>query len=270
MPLEAGTFVEDLVITNPPSSDQKSQGDDHLRLIKSCLRNTFKRATSAFYIPAVASKSANYTILSTDNNTSFVCDATAGAFTLNLPSLVSGDAGFVFNVLKADFSGNPVFLTPLSSSINGYTKIRRSMGGSMTRVMWTGSAWIGTRSGNGCLIGQIVDFMGSTLPPGFLWCDGSTFSSVTWNELAIQIGTTLPDYRGRVTIGRDNMGVGDANRVTVGVSGIDGNSLFAAGGTEALATVGFNAGAGAASVVVNSVYSNVQPSCVCNKIMCGE
>lgn len=41
MALEAGTYISDLVATNPTSSDAKSQGDDHLRLIKSTLLSTF-------------------------------------------------------------------------------------------------------------------------------------------------------------------------------------------------------------------------------------
>ena len=43
MGLESGVWVEDLVVTNPPSTDDKRQGDDHLRLIKTVLKNTFKR-----------------------------------------------------------------------------------------------------------------------------------------------------------------------------------------------------------------------------------
>lgn len=41
MGLETGEFIADLVDTNPTGSDPKSQGDDHLRLIKKVLQNTF-------------------------------------------------------------------------------------------------------------------------------------------------------------------------------------------------------------------------------------
>jgi hypothetical protein len=47
MPLEAATYINDLVVTNPPSSDSKSQGDDHLRLIKAALKATFPLAVGA-------------------------------------------------------------------------------------------------------------------------------------------------------------------------------------------------------------------------------
>lgn len=38
MALETGTLVSDLVATNPTGSDAKSQGDDHIRLIKTVLK----------------------------------------------------------------------------------------------------------------------------------------------------------------------------------------------------------------------------------------
>lgn len=41
MGLETGTYVNDLNTANPTSTDPKSQGDDHLRLIKAVLKNTF-------------------------------------------------------------------------------------------------------------------------------------------------------------------------------------------------------------------------------------
>jgi len=41
MGLESATYIDDLVITNPTSGDDPSAGDDHLRLIKSTIKNTF-------------------------------------------------------------------------------------------------------------------------------------------------------------------------------------------------------------------------------------
>jgi hypothetical protein len=45
MSLETGTYISDLVVTNPTASDPKSQGDDHLRLIKSTVKTTFPNIT---------------------------------------------------------------------------------------------------------------------------------------------------------------------------------------------------------------------------------
>lgn len=45
--LETGTYISDLVATNPTATDQRSQGDDHIRLIKSTLQATFPNITGA-------------------------------------------------------------------------------------------------------------------------------------------------------------------------------------------------------------------------------
>ena len=47
MGLETATYINQLIPTNPTNLDQKSQGDDHLRLIKSVLKTTFPNITGA-------------------------------------------------------------------------------------------------------------------------------------------------------------------------------------------------------------------------------
>ena len=47
MPLETGTYISDLVVTNPLNTDVAEQGDDHLRLIKSTIKATFPSLTGA-------------------------------------------------------------------------------------------------------------------------------------------------------------------------------------------------------------------------------
>lgn len=48
MALETGTYISDLVATNPVgATDPKGQGDDHLRLIKSTVKNTFPNVAGA-------------------------------------------------------------------------------------------------------------------------------------------------------------------------------------------------------------------------------
>jgi len=47
MALESGTYLDDLVATNPTASDNVSQGDNHLRLIKSVLKNSFPSVDAA-------------------------------------------------------------------------------------------------------------------------------------------------------------------------------------------------------------------------------
>lgn len=63
MGLETGNYVADLVITNPPGTDPKSQGDDHLRLIKTTLRNTFPGFTGTAILTGIDTGAANAYVL---------------------------------------------------------------------------------------------------------------------------------------------------------------------------------------------------------------
>ena len=91
--------------------------------------------------------------------------------------------------------------------------------------------------------GMVLPFAGATAPEGFLLCDGSAVSRTTYADMFAAIGTAygagngsttfnLPDMRGRVAAGRDNMGGVAASRLTGGGSGIAGATLGAVGGAE--------------------------------------
>ena len=47
MGLETGTYIDDLDASNPTASDNVSQGDDHIRLLKSTILATFPNITGA-------------------------------------------------------------------------------------------------------------------------------------------------------------------------------------------------------------------------------
>ena len=47
MALESATYINNLIDTNPSGADSISQGDDHIRLIKKVLKNTFPNVASA-------------------------------------------------------------------------------------------------------------------------------------------------------------------------------------------------------------------------------
>lgn len=91
--------------------------------------------------------------------------------------------------------------------------------------------------------GSIFDYAGSTAPSGFLLCFGQAVSRSTYSDLFTAIGTAfgsgdgsttfnLPDMRGRVAAGKDDMGGSAANRITSGGSGITGTTLGASGGSQ--------------------------------------
>jgi hypothetical protein len=47
MALESTTYIDGLVTTNPTGTDARSQGDDHIRLVKSAIKATFPSLTGA-------------------------------------------------------------------------------------------------------------------------------------------------------------------------------------------------------------------------------
>ncbi len=59
MGLETGTYIDDLVETNPLGSDQRSTADDHLRLIKSVLKATLTNADYALDLALLSGLSSN-------------------------------------------------------------------------------------------------------------------------------------------------------------------------------------------------------------------
>lgn len=92
-------------------------------------------------------------------------------------------------------------------------------------------------------VGTIAPFAGNTAPPGWLLCYGQAISRTTYAALFAVTGTTfgagdgsttfnLPDCRGRLPLGQDNMGGVAANRVTQTVSGINAINIGAVGGSQ--------------------------------------
>jgi microcystin-dependent protein len=89
--------------------------------------------------------------------------------------------------------------------------------------------------------GSIFPYGGSTEPPYWLLCDGREVLRSTYPELFAVVGHSfgappsgtgsyflLPDFRGRLPLGRDNMGGTGANRVT----DVAADSVGGFGGTE--------------------------------------
>ena len=82
---------------------------------------------------------------------------------------------------------------------------------------------------------------GTSAPTGWLLCDGSAVPSATYGDLYAVITNTyggdatnfnLPDLRGRVIAGKDDMGGTSADRLTNQSGGLDGDTLGATGGAE--------------------------------------
>lgn len=212
MGLEAATYISQLTATNPASGDQVKQGDDHIRLTKSVLQTTFPNADRPFRFPEFLTKSADYTVLAADDNKSILCDTTS-AFTLTLPTPTFD--GWLVRVVKGTTDTNPVYVAPPSGTINGFAKVRINVPYVEYVFIWTGSVFIRI-SPFGVPAGVSEDFHGATAPVGYALCYGQTLSGVAgdYPELNSALGgIVLPDLRGVVSAGKDDMGGSDAARL---------------------------------------------------------
>lgn len=92
-------------------------------------------------------------------------------------------------------------------------------------------------------VGAILPFAGTSAPTNYLFCYGQAVSRTTYSALFTALGTTygvgdgsttfnLPDLRGRVAAGKDDMGGTSANRLTDQTGGLDGDVLGDTGGEE--------------------------------------
>jgi microcystin-dependent protein len=88
--------------------------------------------------------------------------------------------------------------------------------------------------------GAVLPFAGTTAPAGFLLCAGQAVSRTAYGDLFAAIGTAygagdgsttfnVPDLRGRIVAGKDDMGGTDAGRLNGGVT--NRTTLGGAGGT---------------------------------------
>jgi microcystin-dependent protein len=105
---------------------------------------------------------------------------------------------------------------------------------------WTGSVWQGAVSAPA---GTMDLYAGSTAPTGWLLAYGQAVSRTTYADLFAVLSTTyniggeagtdfrIPDMRGRVPAGLDNMGGTAASRLTATVLST-ANALGATGGTQ--------------------------------------
>ena len=91
--------------------------------------------------------------------------------------------------------------------------------------------------------GMMAPYAGATAPTGWLLCFGQAVSRTTYAALFAVLSTTygsgdgsttfnLPDIRGRVIAGQDDMCGTSANRLTGLSGGVDGDILGGTGGAE--------------------------------------
>lgn len=139
MGLEVPTYVNDLVDTNPGSTDLRSQGDDHLRAIKTALKNTFPGASKPFYFNKSETINSNTTLTAADSNALLVLNANGGNFNLTLPEdLDTEDEGWMVYLVRSDDSANEVTII---GTVSGFEDPKLIGEGLPVIIAYSGSAF---------------------------------------------------------------------------------------------------------------------------------
>jgi len=151
LPLENATYISDLVTSNPAASDPLSSADDHMRLIKGTLKNTFPNIMGAL--------NASHTQL----------DAAATA-TSNGTAVLS-DSGAFFKTNTTDGLTNPV-AGKISLKLAGSLAADFTNSASVNTLRWYGPATFdGAITAPGIIpIGGMMMWLTDTLPTVGKWC----------------------------------------------------------------------------------------------------
>lgn len=209
MGLETATYTSGLDASNPLAGDQKKQGDDHLRLIKSTIKNTFPNGSKPFYFPDSFSFTGSAILDATFDQKTVLMDATGGVRAITLPT--PAYVGFGLSILKTA-GANPVYVVPPSGSIlstdaNAVSKIRID-----ALHLWHHFYWMGTwlHHVEAPRPGTIELYGGPVLPTGYGTANGMLMAKDDCPELFTVWGSTYgstathfnaPDLRDRFVVG---------------------------------------------------------------------
>lgn len=147
MTVETATHIDDLDETLPAGGDVKSEGDNHLRLLKDVLKTSFTgsswpRALQSWAdkSSATVAKSANATVVAADDGKLFLGDATTASFQLDIPAASAVDE-MVVAFKKVDSGSNTVTVAPSSGTIDGASSIILSAQYDFVIVWSNGTSW---------------------------------------------------------------------------------------------------------------------------------
>jgi len=180
--------------------------------------NTISLNNSNVILTAAQYKSKQITFNSTLTASVIITFPTSFTKSYEIQNLCTGTSAFTIT-LQTTASGGQVIALPPGETIDCFNDGTNLKFKNLDRI---GSYW---------------DYAGSSVPawvsgctvPPYLYCNGATFSSSIYPQLAIILGsTTLPDHRGRANFYL-NDGTG---RLTSAGAGIDGNTRFATGGNN--------------------------------------
>ena len=93
--------------------------------------------TATGVIENVAAKTANYTVVATDDN--IVCDTSGGAFTITLP--LSPETGRVYTIVL-ETAGNILTVAGNGNNINGSTTLTMATATNSAQLLYNGTQWV--------------------------------------------------------------------------------------------------------------------------------
>jgi microcystin-dependent protein len=176
------------------------------------------------FVAGAATASGNHS-LEMDGNLAY--NPSTG--TITSTAIASNLTGNVTGNVTGDLTGE---VTATGTLADGVTATTQAFADDSTKVATTAYTRLVMPSG------AIVMWYTATAPDGWLVCDGSTFSAVTYPDLNTVLGgTTLPDLKGRVAVGVDD----SAGRVT------SDNTLGDSSGAEDVTLTGAQSGTSAHS-----------------------
>jgi hypothetical protein len=192
MPLETGSFINDLTATNPLSSDPAGQGDDHLRLIKATVQGTLPQMGTVF--GRVTRQDVAVSISSTWNTNHFICSASATAtVVLTLPPAASITTGW-FTDITTIGTGTVSLLPSGAASINGGVSLSIPRLSSARAYFLGGTAWLAdvvphAQGGTSVLTNLAVD--GALSVSGATILSALTVNGVATMSAAVHMKSTL-------------------------------------------------------------------------------
>ena len=221
--------------------------------IKTADNLTGALATAAFEndeatpVTPVITKSANYTVQVSDKGKVIHADATGASLTITLLSAATAGDGFRITVKHTGSANEVTVAASGGDTLDGTSSFLLDAQNETIVCVSDGANWsIASDAGIFTAplpIGVVLPFAGTNMPNGWLLCDGSAISRTGNSMLFGAIGTTygggdgsttfnLPDLRGRVPAGKDDMGGSSANRINGHTGGVQGDLLGAGGGEE--------------------------------------
>lgn len=146
-----------------------------------------------------AAKTAAYTVTTDDHKDIVRCNASGGAFTVNLPSGASLAAGFRTTLIKTDSSPNAVTVDGyLAETINGQASIILVIPYEFITVLWDGAEWLIVEDGRKALYGSNTLNLAAGATSSFDVTHGFGTDDVDV-DFAAYTGTTTTTWSAHVT-----------------------------------------------------------------------